>query len=303
MPSPRPLDPRLGGAFRVGDALGQGVSRSRLRRSDLQNPFHGVRTTSSLDPVEGYAPRLRPGDRFSHTTAAVLWGAPVPATLRDDLHVSSTRAQRPRSAGCIGHRSRVHAASDRLGLPVSDPGQMLIECAGILGLVDVVAIADHLLLDPRILDPRDVRPYATRAGLAAALSAAAGRGVPLARRALALAREGVESPMETRLRLLLAGAGLPVAECGFELLRPGGARVGWFDLAWPGHRVIAEYDGDQHRTSTLQYERDIRRFDEAADLGWRVVRVRRRGILNDPADTVRRVASALDRSAASQTAR
>jgi very-short-patch-repair endonuclease len=57
--------------------------------------------------------------------------------------------------------------------------------------------------------------------------------------------------------------------------------------------VIAEYDGDIHRTSTRQYERDIGRFDAAAELGWRVVRVRKRGVLVAPEDTVRRVTRAL----------
>lgn len=99
--------------------------------------------------------------------------------------------------------------------------------------------------------------------------------------------------METRLRLLLQDAGIPEPRCGFELRTRRGRRIGWFDLAWPDRRVIAEYDGDQHRTSTEQYERDIRRFDEAADEGWRVIRVRRAGILRRPSDTVARVRRAL----------
>lgn len=302
MPSPGPLNPALGTAFRVGDALGEGVSRSRLRRSDLVSPFHGVRAVHGVSRVRAYVPRLRPGDRFSHTTAAALWGAPLPRAVRDDLHVSSTKAQRPRTKHCTGHRSRAIGHSVRDGLPVSAPAQMLIECAGILALDDLVAIADHLLLDPRVLDPHDPRPHATRVQLEAGLAQAHGSGVRRARHAVGLAREGVESPMETLLRLVLERAGIPPAVCGFELVRPGGRTVGWFDLAWPDRRVIAEYDGDQHRTSTRQYDRDIRRFDDAAELGWRVVRVRSRGILHDPEDTVRRVRRALDHSAASQSA-
>lgn len=236
MPSPRPLDPGLGSTFRVGDALGVGVSRSRLRRSDLERPFHGVRSVPGSSAVRAYAPRLRTGDRFSHTTAAMLWGAPLPTGIADDVHVSSTQAQRVRTKGCIGHRSRTIDASVRFGLPVSGPAQTLIECAGILQLDQLVAVADYLLLDPRVLDPRDVRPHATRVQLDSDLASSRGKGVVLARRALAFAREGVESPMETRLRLLLERAGVDRPECGYELLRANGSTVGWFDLAWPASR-------------------------------------------------------------------
>lgn len=295
MHPPRPIDPSLGGVFRVADALAGGETPKRMRASDLATPFRGIRTTSPVPAVRAYVPRLRPGDRFSHTTAAQLWGAPLPRRFEDapEVHVASTLAQRVRASGCIGHESVPIDPVERSGVPVSDPAQTLLECATLLALGDLVAMADHFVLDPRILDPADPRPHATRAGLAERLAASRGHGVRLARRAVALAREGVESPMETRLRLLLGRAGLPEPECGYELRRPDGSRIGWFDLAWPAHRVMAEYDGDIHRTSTRQYERDIARFDAAAELGWKVIRVRKRGVLVAPQDTIRRVMRAL----------
>jgi len=266
-----------------------------MRGRDLSRPFHGVRTTRTVPAAEAYAPRLRAGDRFSHTTAAEFWGAPVPQGFEGKVHVTATRAQRPRARGCVGHEAAPAPAIRRGGFPVSDPAQTLIECATLLGFDDVVAIADHLILDPRVLDPSDPRPHASRDELAAALADSRGHGVRAARSALALAREGVESPMETRLRLLLRRAGFPDPRCGYELRRADGSTIGWFDLAWPERRVIAEYDGDLHRTSTRQYERDIRRFDDAAEIGWRVVRIRQHGILMAPADTVRRIGRALGR--------
>lgn len=295
MRPPHPLTAGLGTVFGVAEALERGVPPGRLRARDLSAPFRGVRTTTAVPSVRAYAPRLRPGDRFSHTTAAGLWGVPLPRRFEDaaEIHVTSTIAQRVRARGCIGHESGPVGLVERDGLPVSDPAQTLIECATLLQLDELVAIADHFLLDPRILDPRDPRPLATFAELRGGTAASRGHGVRLARSALALARDGVESPMETRLRLLLRRAGMPEPECGYRLRRADGSTVGWFDLAWPEHRTIAEYDGDLHRTSTRQYERDIARFDAAAALGWRVVRVRQRGILSAPHDTVRRVAEAL----------
>ena len=87
---------------------------------------------------------------------------------------------------------------------------------------------------------------------------------------------------------------LPEPVCGFELT-DGSRHVGWFDLAWPQYRAIAEYDGDRHRTDTTQYERDIWRFDRAAELDWRVVRVRKWGLDRAADETVTRVARALER--------
>ncbi len=107
-------------------------------------------------------------------------------------------------------------------------------------------------------------------------------------------RVGVESPRETRLRLLLMRANLPEPVCGYDLRDRGGKRIGWFDLAWPDHRVLGEYDGDQHRISTEQYEKDVRRFDLAADEGWRTIRVRAAGLRREGRrDTVARFARVL----------
>ena len=116
-----------------------------------------------------------------------------------------------------------------------------------------------------------------------------------ARRALALVRGGVESPKETELRLLALSAGFPEPTCGYQLLWPSGREIGWFDLAWPEWHVIAEYDGDQHRRSTRQYDRDISRFDNAAEADWRVVRVRSAGLEAHRDETVARLARALKR--------
>lgn len=90
------------------------------------------------------------------------------------------------------------------------------------------------------------------------------------------------------LRLVLVAAGIPERVCGYELLG-----VGFFDLAWPEYRLLVEYDGDEHRTSSKQYDRDITRFDLAADRDWRVIRVRVRGLYSGRDATIARVLAAL----------
>jgi very-short-patch-repair endonuclease len=296
MPEGRMLpEPFRARPFAVREARDAGVGRGRLQSSDLARPFYGVRVSGTFDRLSAYAPRLRPGDRYSHTSAAALWGAPLPPGARDDVHVTAAVGMvRPRAAGVLGHRTSVTGdATTRNGLPVSRAVTAFVECAELLDLVSLVCIGDHLVLEPRVLEPHDVRPHCTIEELEEEAARLSRRGAVRARAAAELVRAGVESPMETRLRLLLQDAGIPEPRCGFELRTRRGRRIGWFDLAWPDRRVIAEYDGDQHRTSTEQYERDIRRFDEAADEGWRVIRVRRAGILRRPSDTVARVRRAL----------
>jgi very-short-patch-repair endonuclease len=282
--------------FAVGAALARGIGRDRLDSPDLERPFHGIRAAPGSLMIESYRPRLRPRDRISHTSALSMWGAPLPERVLDVVHVTSPAGgpDAPRARGVVGHQSSVGSAGSHHDFPVSDAASAFLESATLLSLDELVAVGDYLVLDPHVLEPGMPRPLISLEALRSAAAASRGSGVRVARAAALLAREGVESPRETALRLLLHRAGLPEPCCGYELLR-GQRRIGWFDLAWPEFRAIAEYDGDGHRTSAYQYDRDIQRFDDAAEIGWTVVRVRKRGILVSPDDTVRRVARALQR--------
>ena len=235
--------------------------------------------------------RLRDGERFSHATAARLYGLPLPWGLDDRIHVTSPPGIAPsRHRGCRGHHDDGTGIRLIDGLPVSTPEQTFIELGRLLPTDALVAVGDHLVHVPRF--PEAGRPWTTIERLAAACTERRA-GVVRARAALGSVRQGVESPMETALRLLLVGAGLREPVCGYEL-RDGDRRIGWFDLAWPQQRVLGEYDGDQHRTSAEQYEKDIRRFDDAAEIDWRVVRVRKSGMRRaERATTVARFRRAL----------
>lgn len=295
-----PLPPALATEpFRVAEALDAGVGAKRLRNAELARPFRGLRVPQRAigrSDAELYARLLRPGDRFSHTTAALLWGAPLPKSADGGLHVTAgPEANRPRRAGVIGHRDTRGRAAMRRGLPCSDAITTFLELATALQVDDLVAVGDHLVLDPRVLDPEGPRPFVTLTDLHEAVAKTSGRGVLRARSAVDLIREGVESRPETLLRLACLRAGLPEPRCGAAVFDGHGRRIGWFDLVWSEFRAIAEYDGDQHRTSTKQYELDITRFDRASDAGHRVVRVRSHGLFQTPAVTVERIRDALMR--------
>lgn len=283
----------LAQAFRTDEARTLGIGEGRLRGPDLARPFHGVRTATAVHPALAYAPLLRPTDRFSHVTAAELWPLPVGVgTTLVHVATASPVAVR-RGAGVIGHESTVGTAVLRHGLPVSDPLTMFIELATLLDEDELVAIGDTLVLEPAQLDPVDLRPWITLEQLRSGCLAARSYGCRRARRAALRVRQGAESPMETALRLLLVAHGLPEPELNQELFDDRGRWIGRFDMVYRHACVIVEYDGDQHRTSTTQYERDISRIDRAHAARWTVVRVRAHGIHRRQKQTVQRVREAL----------
>jgi len=283
---------------REGRAFGLGADR--LLGLDLVRPFHGTRGVGA-SPAHSYLPRLRPGDRFSHTTAAALWEIPLPSGFQGDdapLHVTATAPRNaPRARGVTGHRGSTDHVVTRHGLPVSPPELLFIEVASLLELDDLVSVGDALVLDPAVSDPRDPRPWIGLDDLRRAVENSSATGSRAARRALRWVRVGSESRMETLLRLIMVRAGLPEPELSPEVWTDvGRTYLGRYDMAYRAKHVIVEYDGDQHRTSTYQYERDIRRLERAREAGWTVVQVRQHGVFRDPTGTVARIRRALDRS-------
>ena len=108
---------------------------------------------------------------------------------------------------------------------------------------------------------------------------------------LRLADPRSESPMETRLRLLLHDAGVPAAVPQFEVRTELGRLVGRVDLGWPGLRLAVEYDGDQHRERD-QFRRDVERLNALRMAGWTVLRLTADDVLRRPAATARMVLAA-----------
>lgn len=217
VPLPEDLGRR---AFTTAEGVRAGLGTGRLRGPDLLRPFHGVRAVDEASDLaarcRSYLPRLRPGQSFSHGTAAEIWGVPLP-TVNDrstPLHVSSFAPQRPpRTRGVIGHelrRDRV-APLVRDGLPVADPITTWLQLAASPGLAldDLVAAGDHLVLDPVVLDPGDPRPFVSLDELLDAVQAFRGRGRRRAMEAAPLVRPGAESRPESLLRLLLVRSDCP----------------------------------------------------------------------------------------------
>ena len=104
-------------------------------------------------------------------------------------------------------------------------------------------------------------------------------------------RERVDSPPETRLRLLMVFAGLPDPECNVDLgdERFFLARVDLYLRDW---NVVVEYEGDQHRTDVKQFHRDLGRYEQLAAAGYLAVRVSKEAMLK-PREVAARIYRAL----------
>ncbi|MEI5583230.1 MULTISPECIES: endonuclease domain-containing protein [unclassified Agromyces] len=284
MPHPAPLPEPLSSepAFGVRHAVGLGASRRRLEASDLRTPYRGARLR--VDAPESvaafaaaYAARMPATQFFSHSTAAILNGVPLPAAIEDDrlLHVSVLAGDaQPRVAGVIGHQleaARTHVVRVG-GVRMTDAATTWCQLARLLGLEDLVAVGDHLITVRRLDSGRRSAFSSVPALTAAAAAHRRTTGVGLLREALPLLRPGPLSRRESLLRVRVVQAGLPEPVVAYRVVeRALNGYEPTVDLAYPEYRVALEYEGDHHR-APLQFRRDIARYERLQDAGWIVVR-------------------------------
>ena len=101
------------------------------------------------------------------------------------------------------------------------------------------------------------------------------RGVVKARELVSIADPLAESPRESRTRLAIHDAGLPVPTLQ-HWVEEHGTPVYRLDLAYPRHRVAVEYDGAEwHDRTPAQRDGDRRRRQWLRERGWTVIVVRR----------------------------
>ena len=169
------------------------------------------------------------------------------------------------------------------GVRVSGYGQMFVELAELLSLVDLVVVGDNLVRHERI----------KRAALTEFCEASALPGADAAHRAAIYVRERVDSPMETRLRMLIVLAGLPEPEVNVTVRTADGEPLRRYDLSYPSAKVIVEYDGRQHIEREDSWESDLDRREAIDDEGWRILVVTSRGIYREPERTLERISRLL----------
>lgn len=99
------------------------------------------------------------------------------------------------------------------------------------------------------------------------------RGIRAAVEALDLVDAGAESPQESRVRLVLIAAGFPRPETQIPVYDEWGQLVAVVDMGWRDVKVAVDYEGEHHRMTRRQFDRDIRRHAEVTELGWDDVRI------------------------------
>lgn len=275
------------GPFRVTTFKGvrvlpTGVSEWDLRSGRYRRLFTGVYVAreSVLNArlrAEAALLLVDEGSCVSHHSAARIWRGVVP----DDGHEHVTYVgRRPRVSGLQGHQPKPdQRVLLHRGIRVTTPLQTFLDLAAELDLVELVVLGDSLVK----------RGHVTPEGLVRAAAEYRGRNRAIARRAAGLVRRGVDSPMESRLRMLIVLAGLPEPVVDYRIHWANGELRFRLDLSYPDFKIVIEYDGLQHAESTEQWQTDRERREWLDDEGWRLLVTVARDIYSTPAATLSRV--------------
>jgi very-short-patch-repair endonuclease len=257
--------------FSLAEARGAGLTREQLAGSMWRRVGHGVYAWSGIPdtPMRAIAAvraRLPAGAAFAGRTAGWLHGLDLPPC--DPIQVIVPAPSGMTARGLWISRARLDAGEvvSRWGMPVTPIRRTLRDLSRRLPLVEAVVIADmalHLgLVELEQLDARAAR----------------------------FAEPAAESPMETRLRMLLVQAGLPRPEAQVSLYDDRGEFIARADLYYPSHRLVLEYDGSTHRERLVA---DNRRQNALLSAGFQLLRFTAPDVLDAPDSVAGQVRAAL----------
>jgi hypothetical protein len=277
----RPPDPTE--PFTTATWLESGKTFDELRRKDFQRVFHSVwilRNAIDADTRIKAALALHPASAIaSHFSAGRLHDFPLPEHCFEHVMVFAheDRRYRPEIKSHVATRRRPTVKIR--GIVTSDLVSTFVDLAGYLGLVDLVCIGDwmvrHRPITPEQLVQACLSSEEHHAGAAAY--------------AAGFVRAGVDSPMESRLRMLIVLGGLPEPDVNHIVRNLDGSWRRRYDLWYPEAQLVVEYDGRQHAEDTAQWETDLDRREEFDDEGIRVLVVTASGIFRQPRRTLERV--------------
>lgn len=300
--TPAALPPGLGAHFSVAVALGSGLTPRRMRAKDLSRPVHGARRTladlraeeqaihDDTSPLaltratsrrlwsqaQSYMEIAPSGAFICGRSAAAMRGYPV--RHRADLDVAVLGPRRaPRGRGVNGRRVEPHLVEVEAidGIPITTPATTWAMLGRELSVRELVILGDAIVRIPRD-DRGELLPEYAGASLEQlqhAIDAGKRVGTKKLNAAIERIRVGSASPLETDYRLDADDAGLPEPLLDAEICDDSGRRLGISEFAYPRYRVAVEVEGDHHRTSKAQWNRDIQKYRDYADAGWEVVRL------------------------------
>jgi hypothetical protein len=273
------------GPFTLAEATQHGITKFALRSPEWRHVFREVWVHRSLADsreirLSAVCLILR-GEAFvCGLTAAWLYGIDVQDRRGDQVWVGHPTGYRPRVRAGMFVREITVDDSDLTSfgrVRITTQLRTAFDCARWLSLIEAVVVADYLA-HAGFITSLELSAYArVHRGL---------RGCRQVARVLELMDDRSESPMETRLRLLLVLAGLDWLQPQYIVLDADRTFVARADLAFVAERVIVEYDGADH---WRQKRRDELRREAIRRLGWTVIVIGNEDYYDHPDNVVARV--------------
>lgn len=219
--------------------------------------------------VEAASRRLPPAAAFSGFTAAWLHGLDVPFQAIEITVPDGSVSARARMIVRRRALDRGDVVKTR-GFRATSVLRTLRDLCADLPLVEAVVMAD-MALHAQLVSIAKLR--------GAAAESVGTRGVRKLRQVVDHVEPATESPMETRLRMLLVLGGLPRPEAQVAIRDRFHRFLGRPDLYYREQRLGLEYDGAVHRETLAE---DNRRQNRLVDAGVRLLRFTAGDIYNTP---------------------
>jgi very-short-patch-repair endonuclease len=279
--------PLTHGPFLARDALAAGLlSPKQLTTDRWRQIYRGVFVLAAIpDCVELRAQAARlimpPGAVLSGRTAAYLLGVDI-CSLGAPLEITVPREATISARPGVAVRRALLPAGDvgwASGLPVTVPARTAFDLGRRRGDTEALVALDALV-HAGLVEVDELRRYlAGRRGW---------RGVRIIADRLPLVEAGAESPMETRLRLVLIRGGLPRPAVQVPVLDQSGQFVARPDMSYPEARLGIEYDGRYH-AETAAFVADRQRLNRLLGAGWRLLHYTADDVYRRPAMVVAQV--------------
>lgn len=286
---PRAIPATLPCAFTHAEGIAAGVSSERLAGGRV---FSRDGLASERELVLAWGRTLPPGWALSHHAAAVALGLPLPGRrpprlgfIEVPLHATGPRGTRPRRTDADFHLGVLHRDDLVIveGVLVTRPARTFADLGSHLPLLDLVPLGDVALAQENWTTEQMAR-YCEPVR----------RGRVRLATAIPLLNKDAETAQESRTRILMHLAGLPVPEVQVDLYDDDGHFVGRADLYVREYLTMVEHLGRDHfDEEKTPEEYDPARRARAHRAGYEYVELTATSILRKPLVGLGRVAEAL----------
>ncbi len=292
---------------RRSDLLAQGLTdidiRVQVRRGQLTRIRHGIYadaiSLAGADPEALHLAHLRAALLAATEpalavgpSAALLHGMPIGRKALTDLHIARESDQDPRSLRrpskhrlelpptvIVTHQNASLGATSLREIPVVSRSVAAVTSAHLVSFSRRVGLLDSVLWSPGVSadDLRELAREWQHLG-----------GLDMVIDALAYARRGAQTYLETLSRLTLVRLGLPEPELQVPFYDKDGL-IGFADMYWPTLNVIGEADGAVKYGGQRDIVKEKRRESRLRAKGHGVVRWMQPDILERPQQIVEQV--------------